>query len=102
MVAIVENLQNYVPIQLLDKSHHLSTGETVVVQEAKMHRCLMGGDQLTAARGRGAQSIRENGGDPISRLEGLQMFSLDWHIKMNLLEVRIFHQHIQLTFNTCI
>ena len=48
----------------------------------------MGGDQLTAARGRGAQSIRENGGDGISQLEGLHMFSLDWHAKMNFLEVR--------------
>ena len=52
-----------------------------------MHRCLMGGDQLTAARGRGAQPIRENGGDPICHLEGFQMFSLDWHTKMNLLQV---------------
>ena len=88
MVGIVENLQKYVSAQLLVKNHKVSTGETVAVQEARMHRCLMGGDQLTAARGREAQCIRENGGDPITRLEGLQMFSLDWHAKMNLLEVR--------------
>ena len=50
----------------------------------------MGGDQLTASRGRGAQSIRMNDSDPVSCLEGLEMFPLDWHVKMNLLEVRMF------------
>ena len=44
----------------------------------------------SASRGRGAQSIQMNDSDPVSRLEGLEMFPLDWHVKMNLLEVRMF------------
>ncbi len=49
----------------------------------------MGGYQLTAARGRGAQGIKANGGDGVTRLEGHHMFPLDWHTKMNFLEVKI-------------
>jgi len=37
----------------------------------------MGGDQLTVARGRGAQGIRMNGGDAVLHLEGLHMIALD-------------------------
>ena len=31
-----------------------------------------------------------NGSDPVSRLEGLEMFPLDCHVKINLLEARMF------------
>ena len=70
------------------REHQMSTGESSTVTDTFCHRVLMGGDQLTSMRGRGAQSIRQNGGDAITCLEGLHMFSLDWHTKMNFLEVR--------------
>ena len=46
-------------------------GTSVNVQDAVLHPLLFGGDQLTAARARGAKRIKMNGISPITRLEGL-------------------------------
>ena len=80
MVDILEKLQNYVPVmsQTTDKSYSSGT-DTCTIEEAAFHHILMGGDQLTASRGRSAQSIRQNAGSPVLRLEGLETFPLDWH-----------------------
>ena len=45
------------------------------------NRLLFGGDQLTAARARGAQRIRSNSERPLDRLEGLEGVCEDWHAK---------------------
>ena len=49
----------------------------------------MGGDQLTAARGRGAKKAKVHADSPTSRLEGLIPVAEDWHTKVVLLEVGI-------------
>ncbi len=58
-MVIVETVQEYVPTRREYQDKVLSTGENVTVCDVKFHNILMGGDQLTAARGRGAQA---NGG----------------------------------------
>ena len=82
----MEKIHEHVPVlaQKIDKSH--SAG-TTTIEEARFHQILLGGDQLTVARGRSAQSIRQNAGSPILHLEGLETIPLDWHTKMNFLEV---------------
>ena len=97
----------YVPVKLYTTTTQFAgSQEEVHIEEAKMHRILMGGDLLTAVRGRGAQKIRANGYNPVIRLEGIQPFSLDWHTKMNLLEVSLCINRliiaIVITYNTLI
>ena len=52
-----------------------------------VHPTLLGGDQLTVDRVRGAQKLRCNGFTPADRLEGLIPFSQDWHTFVACLEV---------------
>ena len=56
---------------------------------ASAHVCpiFVGGDQLTAARARGAQKAKVNALTPKSRLEGLVPAVEDWHTKVTLLTV---------------
>ena len=53
---------------------------------------LFGGDQLTVARGIGAQRIRANSEEGASRLEGLIPVVEDWHAKVCFLGVRDTHK----------
>ena len=85
MVTIIVCLQDYVPTQCQERELVLTSGVVATVRGASSTTL---GDQLTVVRGRGAQGIRMNGGDAVLRLEGLHMFALDWHTKMNFLEVR--------------
>lgn len=68
-----------------------SSGENLIVKvyEAKFSPVLLGGDQLTAARARGAKKAKVNADIPSSRLEGIIPVAEDWHTKMNFVGVRI-------------
>ena len=48
-----------------------------------------GGDQLTAARVRGSQRVRNNGQRGLDRLEGVAPVVEDWHAKGCLLAVSL-------------
>ena len=85
MVQIMEKLQEYVPT-LSEKKEYIGAATTLC--DATFHRVIMGGDHLTAERGRGAQRIWMNGRNPVLRLEGIETVALDWHAKLNVLEVR--------------
>ena len=87
MVSIMEHLHTYVPMKKYMNTQVISSGKEVHIEEAKLHCILMGGDLLTAMRGRSAQQICANACNAATRLEGMQPFALDWHTKMNLLEV---------------
>ena len=95
MVEILVKHHQYMPALCQEKDLVVGFGDDVTVCGATFHEILMGGDQLTAARGRGAQGIRMKGDNAVLCLEGLHMFTLDWHTKMNMLEVT----HI---INTCL
>ena len=86
MIDIMEHLHKYVP--------SVSYTEEVVIKEkvnarprAVIYPVLFGGDQLTAARGRGAQKSRVNSMSPIVRFDGLIPCAEDWHTKVIFLEV---------------
>ena len=90
MIAIEEELHKYVPrITSTATVDVMVEGKTenCTITEDKFHRILFGGDQLTAARARGAQRIRSNSERPLDRLEGLEPCCEDWHAKGVLLRV---------------
>ena len=65
MVEIMSHLHQYVPtVTYLENFSIQGMGVSVQVPRAKLDKILFGGDQLTAARARGAQRIRMNSTSP--------------------------------------
>ena len=91
MCSIMEELQAYVPT-IHEKVNVVTPGERDpdIINKYNFHRILFGGDQLTVARIRGAQRIRQNSEDKKGQLQGLVPCVEDWHAKVCLLEVRYF------------
>ena len=91
MVEIMTEVQKYVRIPAISQSVDVEVaGEsTVTVKADHFHNILFGGDQLTVARARGAQHVRENFIDGIGRLEGLIPVCEDWHARVTLLSVSL-------------
>lgn len=90
MIEILLHLHKYVPSKTVNRVVFLPDGEEVMnYTEQKYSITLLGGDQLTAARARGAQRIRSNSLKSEDRLEGILPVSEDWHTKMCLLQVNI-------------
>ncbi len=84
------HLQQYVPVvEYTEEAVIPTTNERVEVQRATFHKVFLGGDQLTAARARGAQKIRVNSVSPLARVEGLIPCAEEWHTKLNLLGVSV-------------
>ena len=89
MCCIMESLQRYVPQMKDTSSLPLPNGETLTMDTTRFSPILFGGDQLTAARARGARNLRLNHDDPIDRFEGVIPVVEDWHARVHLLEVSI-------------
>lgn len=94
----MDDLQHYCPV-VHEEKIVLTPGESEpdTIQQFHYHPILFGGDQLTVARIRGSQRIRQNSEDEKGRLEGLVPCVEDWHTKVILLEVNLF-----LCFKHCI
>lgn len=90
MVAIISTLHQYVPtVEFTEELSVPSLQQTVQVPRASFHPIIIGGDQLTAARGRAAQKAKLHADSPVKRLEGLVPVAEDWHTKVILLEVSV-------------
>lgn len=88
MVDIMLHLHQYVPlVQTTRQVFVPGIEEEVEVCQASLHRILLGGDQLTAARARAAIKTRVNSLSCGTRLDGLIPCAEDWHTKVNLLDV---------------
>lgn len=88
MVDIMSHLHQYVPtLEYAKTIHRTSTGRELEVSQVHVRKILFGGDQLTAARGRGAKRSRVNSLSGVTRLDGIIPCAEDWHIKLNLLDV---------------
>lgn len=61
--------------------------EDFVCEQKAYHRILFGGDQLTACRCRGAQSVRCNDDDIGERFLGFIPVTEDWHARQTLMRV---------------
>lgn len=88
MVAIMAHLHQYAPLVEENQDYYVSSiDKTVKVTRARARPILIGGDQLTVARARGAQKATANALSPSDRLEGLVPMVEDWHAKVTLLSV---------------
>ena len=90
MLAILDHIQQYVPAKEVDRE--LIDPVTEEVETLKDHHLvttLVGGDQLTTARARGAQLIRGDCDSSKLRLAGLLPVTEDWHAKLCLMKVVI-------------
>ena len=80
MIKILQYLQRYIPTKDIPSQHESSF-------DVLQHALLLGGDQLTVARIRGAQIAMCNGSNAVKSLEGFIPVIQDWHAKVVLLEV---------------
>ena len=87
MVDIMTEAQKYVPTISKLLQIEVAGESTVTVKADHFHNILFGGDQLTVARARGAQHVRENSVDGVGRLEGLVPVCEDWHARVTLQSV---------------
>ena len=82
----------YVPSKDVERTFTVPNEEgpasVITVEDKKFTTLLVGGDQLTVARIRGAQMIRGNSETSEQRFDGLLPVCEDWHAKMCFLEVR--------------
>ena len=88
MVQILSQLHQYVPMKRETMAMRVPcTGDMEEVCSESLHHLLVGGDQLTAERVRGAQSLRRNSTTAAGRLDGFLPVSEDWHAKVCFLQV---------------
>ena len=87
MCQIMDSLHQYVLSISKDITVDLPDGHSINYKDVDMWETLFGGDQLTAARIRGAISIRANHPTTLQRLEGLIPTVEDWHTRMTLMKV---------------
>ena len=69
----------------------------ISISKTKLHPILLGGDQLTASRARGAKKAKVNSFESESRLDGLIPMAEDWHTRLNFIEVSVIspiHTHM--------
>ena len=94
---ILDGLHKYVPsirtIQQFEDPAEDPSGEPEVTDIEIDHFCqiLIGGDQVTAARVRGSQSIRRNSDNGRMRLDAFIPVVEDWHTKMCFMQVTWVH-----------
>ena len=91
MVEILDELHKYVPTKQTTQEFEVVHGEDQVehisLKVDHFHHILLGGDQLTIARVRGCQRIRNNSENGRACLEGFFPIIEDWHTKMCYMKV---------------
>ena len=86
MTEVLDNLSNYVPVHTAIKMASVE-GKNYTVDDSRLIRTLLFGDQLTAAHARGAIALRDDDMTALHHLEGFVPAVADWHARMCLLQV---------------
>ena len=90
-MKILEHVQAYSPSKEVERKFAVpgKTGPeaTITIKDKQYAMTLIGGDQLTVARMRGAQKIRGNSETSEERFDGVLPIAEDWHAKMCFMEV---------------
>ena len=86
----MDQIQSYAPSKSKTKQAVSKDGEVVAeIEDNNFHRILVGGDQLTVARCRGAAAARSDHCTSLECLRGVVPVSEDWHTKRIFLMVNI-------------
>ena len=89
MVQILLGLNKYVPVEHTERTVEVN-GTHVTQPITKLWPRMLFGDQLTAARVRGAAALRSWHKTTLDRLEGHVPATSDWHARLCLVTVRKF------------
>ena len=84
---ILEYFMTLVPTKPNEDHLVLPNGCTVDYDTTEFFKILLGGDQLTVARVRGTQALRQTEDTAENRLQGLIPVIEDWHARMALVKV---------------
>lgn len=87
MLDILDHVQQYVPSKQVPTKVVHTDGEIETINDMQFHTSIIGGDQLTAARIRGARLIRSDTATSQLRIDGLLPTAEDWHAKICFMEV---------------
>lgn len=90
MSHILTHYMKLVPTREAEGQHTLPNGVNISFDDTRFHEILIGGDQLTVARVRGAQAIRDTHDKRVDRFEGVIPVVEDWHARMTFLKVYMF------------
>lgn len=90
MCKILDKLHDYVPSTSVAETITLPNGQVITHSDYNLTKILLGGDQLTVARVRGAMSVRSNHENTRDRLEGILPVLEDWHARQVLMQVNYY------------
>ncbi len=84
----MKHYMELVPTLSCEGKFTLGNGTTITFDDTRLWEVLFGGDQLTVARIRGTQTLRDTEESPGDRLEGIIPVVEDWHTRMTFLRVQ--------------
>ena len=87
MNNILQHFMKYVPTLTREGEMPLPDENVFTFDDTTFSKILFGGDQLTAARMRGTQTLLVLTTTPTDRLEGVIPVLEDWHSRMALVDV---------------
>lgn len=87
MSHILDHYMTLVPTVEMEGHHKLSNGSVLDFDDSRFFSVLLGGDQLTVARIRGVQALRDTHVKCVERFEGLLPVVEDWHARMTIMKV---------------
>lgn len=90
MSKTLEHYMKLVPSFSAEGKYTLSNGEVISFDDTRFWEVLFGGDQLTVARTRGTQALRDTEETALNRLQGIVPIVEDWHTRMIFLKVYTF------------
>ena len=89
MGKILTHYISLVPTVSADGQLLLPNGSIEDFDDSRFHSILFGGDQLTVARIRGVQALRDTQDKKVDRFEGLVPVIEDWHSRMTFMKVNL-------------
>lgn len=89
MGQILSHYMKLVPTLESEGELLLTNGNTLQFDDTRFHSILFGGDQLTLARIRGTQALRDTEDRCVDRFTGVIPVIEDWHTRMTLMKVCI-------------
>ena len=89
MSLILDHYMKLVPTLPLEGHVTHPRGGVLEFDDTRFFPILFGGDQLTVARVRGTQALRDTTDKRVDRLEGVAAVVEDWHARMALVKVSI-------------